>query len=57
MPFYTQNDAGKPGAKPENVLTLQELKLHGRKICDGVAISRYPWAKSFANHLGTFLTL
>ena len=37
-------------------ITIQELKLHGRKICDGVVISPYSWVKSFANDPSTLFT-
>ena len=35
--------------------TLQELKLHGTKIRNGVVFSRYLWVKSFVNDPSIFL--
>ena len=34
--------------------TLQELKLRGIKICDGVVLSQYSRVKCFAIHLSIF---
>ena len=36
--------------------TLQELKLQGTQIRDGVVLSRYSQNKWFANNLSTFWT-
>ena len=37
--------------------TIQELKLQGIKIPDGVVLSRYSWAQCFAIKLSDFDTM
>ena len=46
--YTLHNEKGK-------FIALQELKLHGTKIQNGVVFSRYLWVKSFANDPSIFL--